>query len=87
MSTKRYMQELKIEAVKQVIDRGHSVADVASRPGISIQSLYAWRKQYANSSSTHPAEIDQAYELRRRKAAIKMRLRGVYRSRGDLRRY
>ena len=65
MSSKRYTEEFKVEAVKQVTDRGHSVADVAIRLGISIHSLYAWRKQYANPSSMHPAAIDQASELRR----------------------
>ncbi|WP_163473494.1 transposase, partial [Klebsiella michiganensis] len=29
MSGKRYPEEFKIEAVKQVIDRGHSVSSVA----------------------------------------------------------
>ncbi|WP_368856846.1 transposase [Curtobacterium flaccumfaciens] len=47
---------------------GHSVADVASRLGISIHSLHAWRTQCANSSSTHPAAIDQASELRQVKS-------------------
>lgn len=28
MSRKRYPEEFKIEAVKQVVDRGHSVAEV-----------------------------------------------------------
>jgi len=31
MSGQRYMDEFKIEAVKQVTERGHSVADVAQR--------------------------------------------------------
>ena len=71
MSSKRYTEEFKVEAVKQVTDRGHSVADVASRLGISIHSLYAWRKQYANPSATHPAAIDQASELRRVKSELR----------------
>ncbi len=33
MSGKRYPEEFKIEAVKQVIDRGHSVSSVATRLG------------------------------------------------------
>ena len=39
MSSKRYTEEFKVEAVKQVTDRDHSVADVANRLGISIHSL------------------------------------------------
>ena len=71
MSSKRYTEEFRVEAVKQVTDRGHSVAEVASRLGISVHSLYAWRKQYANPSSTFPAAIDQASELRRVKSELR----------------
>jgi len=35
MSSKRYPEEFKVEAVKQVVNRGHSVADVASRLGMT----------------------------------------------------
>tara|TARA_Y100000296_G_C5153152_1_gene247519 strand:- start:66 stop:545 length:480 start_codon:yes stop_codon:yes gene_type:complete len=35
MSGKRYPEEFKIEAVKQVVDRGYSVADVAKRLDIT----------------------------------------------------
>ncbi|GKW14429.1 hypothetical protein PEC301937_03790 [Pectobacterium carotovorum subsp. carotovorum] len=31
MSGKRYPEEFKIEAVKQIVDRGHSVSSVATR--------------------------------------------------------
>ena len=40
MSSKRYPDEFKIEAVKQVTDRGYSVAEVARRPGATTHSLY-----------------------------------------------
>lgn len=49
MSSKRYTEEFKVEAVRQVTDRGHSVAEVADRLGVSIHSLYTWRKQYGRS--------------------------------------
>ncbi len=39
MSGKRYTDELKIEAAKQVTERGHSVAEVADRLGITMHSL------------------------------------------------
>jgi transposase len=35
MSGKRYPEEFKIEAVKQVVDRGHSVSSVATRLDIT----------------------------------------------------
>ena len=35
MSSKRYPEEFKIEAVRQVVERGHSVAEVASRLGMT----------------------------------------------------
>ncbi len=53
MSGKRYPEEFKIEAVKQVIDRGHSVSCVATRLDITTHSLYAWIKKYGPDSSTN----------------------------------
>jgi transposase-like protein len=37
-----YSRELKDGAVKQVLEGGHSVSDVAKRLGISKKSLYTW---------------------------------------------
>jgi transposase len=49
MSSKRYPEEFKIEAVRQMVERGHSVAEVASRLcdllDVHPSSYYAWRKQ------------------------------------------
>jgi len=42
----RFTEEFKIEAVKQVTDRGHPVAEVAVRLGVSAHSLYTWIKRY-----------------------------------------
>ena len=41
MSSKRYPEEFKIEAVKQMMERGYPVAKVVSRLGVSIHSAYA----------------------------------------------
>lgn len=41
MSRKRYPEEFKIEAVKQVSERGYSVAEVAQQLGVTTHSLYA----------------------------------------------
>ena len=48
MSKKRYPDEFKLEAVKQVVDAVHSVADVAGRLGITPHSLYL---RYENSAA------------------------------------
>jgi transposase len=45
MSGKRYPEEFKIEAVKQVVDRGYLLS-VATRLDITTHSLYAWIKKY-----------------------------------------
>jgi transposase len=42
MKRVRYIAEFKSEAVRQVIDRGHGVVDVAKRLGVSDKSLYLW---------------------------------------------
>ena len=42
MSGKRYTEEFKIEAVKQVVDRGYSDSSASSRMGTVTKSLYEW---------------------------------------------
>lgn len=45
MSARRYTEAFKVEAVKQVTERGHSVADVANRLGVTTHSLYEWLRK------------------------------------------
>jgi transposase len=71
MSAKRYTEEFKNEAVKQVTDRGHPVAEVAGRLGVSAHSLYQWVKQYSVPPAEQQAAKDQQAELRRLKAELK----------------
>jgi transposase len=71
MSNKRYPEEFKIEAVKQVTDRGYSVAEVASRLGTTTHSLYAWIKKYGPESAEHQARADEQAEIRRLKKELK----------------
>ena len=44
MSSQRYTPEFKDEAVRQVVDRGYTVGEVAERLGVSSHSLYKWVK-------------------------------------------
>ncbi len=71
MSSKRYPEEFKIEAVKQVVERGHSVAEVASRLGVTTHSLYAWKKKYGPESAQHQAKSGDEAEIRRLKKELK----------------
>ncbi|WP_338636661.1 IS3 family transposase [Erwinia persicina] len=71
MSGKRYPEEFKIEAVKQVVDRGYSVASVATRLDITTHSLYAWIKKYGPDSSTNKEESDAQAEIRRLQKELK----------------
>ena len=45
MNQQRFAEEFKAEAAKQVLEHGHSVADVSRRLGVSTHSLYKWVKQ------------------------------------------
>jgi len=44
MSSQRFPPEFKDEAVRQIVERGYSVAEVAERLGVSANSLYKWVK-------------------------------------------
>ncbi|MBF0505512.1 MAG: transposase [Nitrospirae bacterium] len=42
MSNRRFTEEFKAEAVKQVVERGYGVREACKRLGISTKSLYLW---------------------------------------------
>lgn len=44
MSNQRFSPEFKDEAVRQIVERGYSVAEVSERLGVSQHSLYKWVK-------------------------------------------
>lgn len=71
MSGKRYTEEFKIEAIKQVTDRGYSVLDVAERLGVTTKSLYDWIKRYGNNAEQYQSAKQQEDEIRRLKADLR----------------
>ena len=71
MSTKRYTDEFKIEAVRQVVEYGRPVAEVAERLGVSVHSLYGWRRQHGQGEVGRRVEQDQNAEVRRLKAELR----------------
>ena len=61
MSSQRYTPEFKDEAVRQIIERGHSVAEVSERLGVSSHSLYKWVNAVKpNKTEQHTAELVEA---------------------------
>ncbi|QDK98170.1 IS3 family transposase [Acinetobacter tandoii] len=81
MSSKRYPEEFKIEAVKQVTEKGHSVADVATRLGTTTHSLYAWIKRY---DPQQPKAITEANASLAELAKLRKELQRVTEERDNL---
>jgi transposase len=50
MGKANFTEDFKLDAIKQITERGHSVADVSKRLGASTHSLYGWMKRYAAST-------------------------------------
>lgn len=71
MSGKRYPEEFKIEAVKQITEKRHPVTEVATRLGVSQHSLYQWVKRYGLPEGERSQVQSQRGELRRLKAELK----------------
>ena len=71
MSTKRYPEEFKIEAVKQVTELGYGTYDVAQRLGITTNSLYNWIKKYGPDSAEHQKAQADSDEIKRLKRELK----------------
>ena len=64
MSGKRYTEEFKVEAVKQVADRGYKIGEVAKRLGLTPKSIHDWVKKYGDTGSQHQTITGQQDELR-----------------------
>ncbi|WP_437341246.1 transposase [Burkholderia contaminans] len=55
---KRYTEEFRTEAVRQVVELGASVKQVATRLGVSTWSLHRWVRE----RHTPPAAVDASLE-------------------------
>ena len=75
MSNQRYSPEFKDEAVRQIVDRGYSVAEVSERLGVSAHSLYKWLK--AVKPSPEKKRDEDLLESKREVLKLKADLRRV----------
>ncbi|MEM8682935.1 MAG: transposase [Pseudomonadota bacterium] len=75
MSNHRYSPEFKDEAVRQIIEAGHSISDVAARLGVSTNSLYKWVA--AVQPNTDSLKDDELIESKRENLKLRAELRRV----------
>ena len=75
MSNRKYTEEFKAEAIKQVTERGYKVREVCERLGISSKSLYLWLRLARGSNSKQGQGSDS--ELRQEIVRLKSELRRV----------
>jgi len=57
MKRTKYTSEFKEEAVKQVIDKGHTVVDVAKRLGIAEGVLYTWVSKFKKADEPESSDL------------------------------
>lgn len=87
MGTPRFTPEFKEEAVRQITERGYSVAEISDRPGVSAHSLYKWlRSIKPDNSEQHTRDLLEvkseteatgAAETHPRRAGYPEKVRGV----------
>lgn len=57
MQRSKYAPDFKSEAVKQIVDKGHSVVDVAMRLGISENVLYTWVSKFKKADESRTSDL------------------------------
>ena len=75
MSNRQCTDEFKAEAIKQVIERGFTVVEVANRIDVPKHTLYGWvqnaRKTSRSSGARTSAAVSDSAEIRCLKAELK----------------
>ncbi|GGG60283.1 transposase [Salipiger pallidus] len=67
MSSTKFSDDFKRDAVAQITERGYPVREVSERLGVSAYSLYAWKKKFAKASS---GDAEKEAEIRRLKREL-----------------
>jgi transposase-like protein len=70
MASKSYPDEFKIEAVRQVTDRGYKPKDVAERLGFTTKSIHNWMNQFGSKSVPQVKLSEQDAEIKKLKAEL-----------------
>jgi transposase len=64
MATRRYPDEFKIEAVRQVTDRGYKPKDIAERLSVTTKSIHNWMKQFGIDTNNQQKITDLEAEIK-----------------------
>ena len=67
---KRYEEDFKIEAAKQITEKGYKVIDVSNRLGVNQVTLRSWVKKYS-PSKVQTKENEAQLEIKRLQKALK----------------
>ena len=57
MKWTKYTAEFKLEAVKQILDKGHSATEVSSRLGVPVGLLYTWARKLKGPDEQPIADV------------------------------
>jgi transposase len=72
MKRTKYTAEFKSEAVKQIIEKGHSATEVSSRLGVPVGLLYTWTRKLQEPDVT---PIENVKTLQAEMTKLKAELR------------
>jgi transposase len=72
MNRTKYTTEFKLEAVKQILEKGHSATDVASRLGVPVGLLYTWARKFKGPDE-QPIEDVKALQAEMTKLKAELR--------------
>ena len=67
MGPGHFTDDFKRDAVAQITERGYPIKEVSERLGVSLHSLYAWKRKFAKATS---GDADKDAEIRRLKREL-----------------
>ena len=73
MGRSRFTPEFKAEAVRQVLERGYPVKEVAERIGVSAHALYIWVRK----SRPGQSDADEVSTLKLENQKLKAQLKRI----------
>jgi transposase len=67
MGTGNYTDQFKQDAVAQITERGYPIKEVSDRLGVSLHSLYAWKRKFGKATA---GDTEKDVEIRRLKREL-----------------